>query len=277
ISLGTLRNPGFYAWSDAAYGMELHNLLGKWGLGIFARTDSDIRLGHYTSGQTAQSNLAVKMLIQNDGKVGIGTNTPLELLHVRGSVMAENSAAGASSVRNSGFYTWEDRAYGMELHNNGSKWGLAVFARTDSDIRFGHYSGNQPAQSQLNTKMIIAEDGKVSIGNVSAAPAGYKLYVENGILTEKVKVAVKTSADWADFVFDEQYPLRPINELEQFVRKNKHLPGIPSAGEMVKQGNDLGRTDALLLQKIEELSLYIISLQKQLAQQQKEISQLKNK
>ncbi|MBL7727914.1 MAG: hypothetical protein JNM68_09515 [Dinghuibacter sp.] len=126
--------------------------------------------------------------------------------------------------------------------------------------------------------------GNVRIGNVDATRPGYKLFVETGILTEKIKVAVKTSADWADHVFNQNYPLMPLEQVEAFIQTNKHLPGMPSAQEMVTQGNDLGKTDALLLQKIEELTLHLIEMKKEnrelqrtVQEQAKEIGQLKNK
>jgi hypothetical protein len=114
-------------------------------------------------------------------------------------------------------------------------------------------------------RMVIEADGGVRIGSISTPnPAGYKLYVDQGILTEKVKVAVAGSAQWADYVFKKDYELMPLNDVEKFVKTNNHLPGVPSAAEMVKEGNDLGKTDAKLLEKIEELTLYIISQQKEI-------------
>lgn len=276
-SLAAARNTGFHNWVDRAYGSELHYLNGKWGLAVFARTDSDIRLGHYGGNENAQGNMNVKMLIQPDGKTGIGTTTPLEMLHVKGSVLAENNALSASNVRNKGFYTWTDRAYGMELHNLGGKWGLAVFARTESDIRIGHYAGADTGQAQLSIKMVVRNDGKVGIGAVDASKAGYKLFVEEGILTEKVKVAIKTSADWSDYVFHKNYPLMSIQQVEQFIQTNGHLPGIPSAAEVVNEGIDLGKMNAKLLEKIEELTLYIIDQQKKLDAVQQRLNQLEQK
>jgi trimeric autotransporter adhesin len=113
----------------------------------------------------------------------------------------------------------------------------------------------------------INSDGSVVIGTSSITTPGagslYKLYVEKGILTEKVKVAVSTTTDWADFVFANNYKLKPLKEVETYITANKHLPGVPSANEMVSNGLDVAKSDALLLQKVEELTLYIIELQKQ--------------
>jgi hypothetical protein len=127
---------------------------------------------------------------------------------------------------------------------------------------------------------IKVSTGSITVGNVTQ-PAGYKMYVETGILTEKVKVAIKSSADWADHVFNKEYPLMPLDHVAQFIQQYKHLPGITSAEEMVKEGNDLGKTDAKLLEKIEELTLYLIEIKKenkiQNDLQQKEIETLKEK
>lgn len=123
--------------------------------------------------------------------------------------------------------------------------------------------------SSLTINGNVISTGTLKIGSSSlATPVGYNLYVENGILTEKVKVAVKNSSDWSDFVFAKNYKLKPLSTVESFINENKHLPDVPSASSVVKTGIDVAKMDAILLQKIEELTLYII-------QQQKEINALK--
>jgi hypothetical protein len=74
---------------------------------------------------------------------------------------------------------------------------------------------------------------------------------------------------WSDFVFDKGYKLRPLKEVESFIKTNGHLPEIPSAKEVAKEGIDLGAMDAKLLQKVEELTLYMIELKQELEAQQK--------
>lgn len=98
----------------------------------------------------------------------------------------------------------------------------------------------------------------------------YWLWVKNGIMTERLKVAVKNTGDWKDYVFDKDYKLRTLDEVEDFIKIYKHLPEIPSAEEVVRDGIDVQTMDAKLLQKIEELTLYVIELKK-------EINQLKTK
>lgn len=92
---------------------------------------------------------------------------------------------------------------------------------------------------------------------------GYKLAVVGGILADKIKVAVPGSAQWADYVFAKNYQLMPLAQVEQYIKAHQHLPNVPSAAEMVKEGNDLGKTTAKLLEKIEELTLYMIELKKE--------------
>jgi len=124
--------------------------------------------------------------------------------------------------------------------------------------------GRPEAQFTVSTYGDITTTGTVKIGSSTmTTPTGYGLYVENGVLTSKVKVAVLNSTNWSDFVFAGNYKLKPLKEVESYINANKHLPDVPSANEMVSTGLDVAKSDALLLQKIEELTLYIIELQKQ--------------
>jgi hypothetical protein len=107
--------------------------------------------------------------------------------------------------------------------------------------------------------------GKVWIGDDSPNFAGnYALYVKTGILTEKLKVGVKDTGNWSDFVFEKNYKLPKLSEVEKFVKEQKHLPSIPSATEVVKDGLDVSEISSKLLQKIEELTLYVIEQDKRL-------------
>lgn len=132
--------------------------------------------------------------------------------------------------------------------------------------------------------------GRVYIGNAMLFPnlntigpnfSMYRLLVEGGILTEKVKVALRYDVnggpgnDWADYVFSENYNLMPLREVESFIKANKHLPGIASAEELSKTGLDLGAMQAKQMEKIEELTLHLIEQNKIVEKQSKEIEELK--
>jgi hypothetical protein len=115
-----------------------------------------------------------------------------------------------------------------------------------------------------NLAMKINQNGKVIIGTgISSFPNGYRLFVEEGILTEKLKVSIKNTADWSDYVFARNYKLMPIYSLKRYIIANKHLPGVPSASQMVDQGLDVAKSEASLLAKIEELTLYMIQLKEE--------------
>lgn len=129
---------------------------------------------------------------------------------------------------------------------------------------------------QDNELMRVSRDGKVRMSSTDiATPDGYRLFVEDGILTEKVRVAVEGTADWADYVFADNYNLMPLNEVEAFTKENKHLPNVPSAEDVVNQGLDVAQMDAKLLEKIEELTLYLIEQNKQIEELKAEIKELK--
>lgn len=123
------------------------------------------------------------------------------------------------------------------------------------------------------------DKGRIYIGNdflLSPIGTDFKLYVEGGILTERVKVALRNPAvNWADYVFGEDYKPMPLKEVEAFVKQNKHLPGIESAEDLVKNGLDLAEMQAKQMGKIEELTLYAIEQNKMLEKQSKEIEELK--
>ena len=138
-----------------------------------------------------------------------------------------------------------------------------------------------------SNKTIIYGDmqtGQVLMG--SKQPSGYTfkgtrtLNVVGGILTDSIRLA--PVGDWADYVFSDKYVLRPLPEVEQFIKVNQHLPGIPSGAEVGQKGINLAEINTKLLEKVEELTLYLLQQQKQLdeqkktaEQQQREIDELK--
>ncbi len=135
----------------------------------------------------------------------------------------------------------------------GTSAGIGTFSNTNMRI----------FSNGLSRIMIAASNGNVGIGTDNPT---YKLSVLGNIrCTEAV---VETG--WADYVFEKNYQLPSLNDVEKFILQNKHLPNIPSAAEIEKNGLHLGDTQKRMMEKIEELTLYII-------QQQKEIDALKEK
>jgi hypothetical protein len=115
------------------------------------------------------------------------------------------------------------------------------------------------------TIMEILATGQVKIGNVNVPPptlTPFRLFVGGGIMTEQLKVALSTTTDWADYVFDKSYKLPSLASVEKFINANKHLPNVPSAQDLVNEGVNVVQMQAKMLEKIEELTLYVIQLNK---------------
>lgn len=110
--------------------------------------------------------------------------------------------------------------------------------------------------------MMLKTSGKVVIGDTTqiTTPGNYNLYVQNGILTERVKVSLRSTADWADDAFGKT---PTIAEVSQSIQNNQHLVGMPSAADLVKEGYELKSMDAKLLTQIEWLWQHMIRLEEE--------------
>ncbi len=102
--------------------------------------------------------------------------------------------------------------------------------------------------------------------DISVTASGYDLYVKGGVRATTVKV--DAYVNWPDYVFAPSYDLMSLKETEQFIDQNSHLPGVPSEAEVQKEGIELAEMNAILLKKVEELTLHLIELQKQVNQLQ---------
>ena len=171
---------------------------------------------------------------------------------------------------------WKGLAYTSEGGSSGG-WGLTGNAGTNTTSNFiGTTDNNGLAFRTNNTaRLLINPAGNVGIGTVNISDTTYKLFVEKGIRTRKLKVDA-ASIVWADYVFDKDYKLTSLPELDKFIQQHKHLPGVQSTAEINKNGIDVGENQAVLLKKIEELTLYIIEQDKKAEVQQVTLSQQKN-
>jgi hypothetical protein len=110
------------------------------------------------------------------------------------------------------------------------------------------------------TRIVVkSTDGNVGIGTDKTT--GFKLSVEGKVRAREVFINLDT---WADYVFSDTFCLMPLNELDSFIQVEKHLPDVPSEQEATENPQSVGETQTVLLQKIEELTLYIIQLNKRI-------------
>ncbi|RPH34051.1 MAG: hypothetical protein EHM93_02505 [Bacteroidales bacterium] len=187
-----------------------------------------------------------RLSILHNGNIGIGTTSPTSIFEVNGSV----NDKWTSSIKNDG----------------GSSKGLLV------EVGYGGNDAStimQLGDANGNTRATFKSNGNVGIGITNPQ---YKLTVEGTIAAREVKV---TAEFWSDFVFHPNYKLRTLGEVEQFIKTNSHLPEIPTAAEVKANGVGLGEMNAKLLQKVEELTLYLIEQNKTLKEQQEEMQLLK--
>ena len=220
-----------------------------------------------TSHNHKLSSTEASYLSALSGNTGIGTADPKRRLHVKG---AENVGA---------IFTLEGVEHGyMEFYPEGFAAGRKGYfgyaSKTNEDLTLYNQSemgnlqfitttsGSTLFRAGTNQLMQINSNGKVVIGDIPnmTTPGPYNLYVENGILTEHLRAALKSSSRWSDNAFGKKPSLQ---KMEQHILKNSHLIGVPSANELVKTGIDMVEMDATLLRQIEWLWEYAIETGKE--------------
>ncbi|NQX38361.1 hypothetical protein SAMN05421820_101378 [Pedobacter steynii] len=174
------------------------------------------------------------------GNIGIGTINPLSKFHVQAD--ANTSGAPANSQVLIGGTTNPEKRLSLAYNTSSN------YAELQSQAYTGSY-----------TAIILNPNGgNVGIGTNNPSA---KLAVEGNIKAREIKVE---STVWPDYVFDKDYQLPTLKEIEKHIQEKGHLPGIPSAKEVKENGIELGEMNAKLLQKIEELTLHLIEKDKQL-------------
>ncbi len=214
------------------------------------------------------SGVGAFALVKNvDGSKNLGVGSSSLQENVSGS---DNVGVGFAALRSI-----------SSTSNNVGIGSFAGFSNTGTgNVFIGYNSGRSElgsnklylANSNTTTPLVYGDFSAkfVSIGDIElakrdaiAASGAYGLLVQKGLLTEKIKVALKSSGDWSDYVFEPTYPLMPLEEVESFTKENKHLPNVPSADAMAAGGLDVAETSKMFMEKIEELTLYLIELNKE--------------
>lgn len=235
--------------------------------------------GFWTSSQGWKS-LSIN---KSNGFTGIGTDVPQARLHIMNESQDSDGntfIVGPTNGANLRMGYHEDYAW---IQSHGQKplyinYNLdnplvdnTVFNKTGGTVCIG--------TAVAQTDMKVTVQGNAYIGNFSGAKAfdvahlskGF-LWVEKGVLSEDLALAKVD--EWGDFVFAEDYALMPLSEVEWYIASNKHLPGIPSADILKKDGMDLGEMYAAFMVKIEELTLHAIQHEQQNQEDAEEVASL---
>lgn len=187
--------------------------------------------------------------------------------------------------------------YRMTNNNTGtSSTDGFVIDQFNYNVTLQQYEEGNLTLRNHNAQLILSPNGKVGIGAVnsgyhfnvsgsanitSSLHVGYNMTVGNSMVVSNtlnvgngfycdvngnlmVKSLWVTLSGWSDYVFDDDYRLMPLGEVERYINSHRHLPDVPSAAEVEENGVDVGEMNKILLQKVEELTLYVIDLQKQI-------------
>ncbi len=248
-------------------------------LGFNALTGRDAMKFSYfphnsTSGQTDLMTLDV------NGNVGIGTSSPDAQLAVNGNISLTSFGSLSSNRNPNNNYTNLFLGGGIADQANGSykvitDGGSNYFAAIKMDYSGGNvgaikfYSGQSTGGSSYtisnanleNYARMTIVNGNVGIGTTSPD----KPLTVNGTVHAK-EVLVDTNIQGPDYVFEKDYQLTSLDSIKNYIDQNKHLPEVPSAAAMEKNGVQLGEMNMLLLKKIEELTLYVIELKREVSE-----------
>ncbi len=215
---------------------------------LFRRGENKLELREYGSilfspGATSGQETS-KMVILSNGNVGVGTNSPLAKLDIK-------QTAG----------DWMD----FVSANDGSRYRFHLPASGER-LELGVYDGSSGITHWEVLKII--RNGDIYFGNGQA-----KVNV-NGTL--KARQIIVTNS-WADYVFDNEYRLMALPNLANYILENKHLPDIPAASDIEKDGISVGEMQKNHMVKIEELTLYILQQQKEIDSLKADVQYLKSK
>jgi hypothetical protein len=257
-----------------------NNNYSKWGIEYLDGEDDCYGLNFWrpwNQGGGGWSNYT--LVLSNNDRVGIGTKNPQAKLDVNGDIAAKGtltinkggvtclslgdatgenlfwgtSYIGFNATRNKTTGNWA--VDGDNAHNGGG----VIYSSVAGDIFFVSIPSTGTGAKSL-TDDDIRNNIKLHLSHTG---------------TLKAKHVQVTLANWPDFVFEKDYLLPSLPELEQYITENQRLPNVPSAAEIEADGVNLGEMNAILLQKIEEFTLYILQQEKKISNLQEQINELK--
>ena len=227
-----------------------------------------------TAGATNQSGLDFytdywsRMSITNAGNVGIGVTSPGTKLDVMTTSSLDCIRVGYNGT---GTVRLQPNSLSAGAFNSITLAGDAGIVYAGASIGSGTFGFVIAPWQNATTGIRLDQNGNVGIGTSSTQ--GYMLAVNGSAVF--TKAVVKLYANWPDYVFQPGYYLPSLDSVSKYIRQNDHLPDMPSADSIARNGLDLGANQAALLKKIEELTLYVISISEKNESLQAEVDQLK--
>ena len=211
--------------------------------------------------------------------MGIGTSTPDTELEVNGDLLVRDNANIGNSYKKLSIGSVPSSALGYGTSYIGFN-AERTSVNNWVSIGDGYHNGGAVIYSTIFGDLIFSCIKSDGTGNQYLDDEGIHdkakmILTKTGTLKTN-EVRVKTNV-WSDYVFDSDYKLKTIEEVEKFIKENKRLPDVPAEVDVIENGINLGEMDATLLRKIEELTLYVIELKKENEMMKGEIDKLKTK
>jgi len=263
---------GFFESYDAENGPEPSGWF--WGLNIGHTSDND---SYLYGGQIAIKNNNQNPALYFRSKNVAGIGTWAKIIHsvgnqqINGNLFIRNATAETGFGKGANFVVSNNNTSSFGRHSS------LIFAVDDlgttplsgisgvydtwtstngAGMRMSFFTKDAAAENLPTEKMTITGNGNIGIGTTSPSN---KLEVNGTIRAKEIKVE---AAPWPDYVFADDYQLKDLSEVEQYINANNHLPDVPAAETLEQQGVNLGEMNRILLKKVEELTLYVIQLQK---------------
>ncbi len=218
-------------------------------------------LNFYTRSETDPSSQFNSITMDDKGNLGVGISNPSASLEIN---KADSGIKILTDQSHQPFIT-----LGMSQMD---RWSIGAYEATNNQYKrtFFIYEDHTGVNGSKGVRFAIKPNGNIGIGTLNP---DMKLTVKGNIHAEEVKIDLNVPAP--DYVFKEGYNLRTIEEVEEFIERNSHLPEIPSAKEFKQNGVMQAEMDMNLLKKIEELTLYTIQQQKEIESLKKENEEVK--
>ncbi|MDJ1470287.1 hypothetical protein [Xanthocytophaga flava] len=279
--------------SNIGYQAGYQMTTARYNINLGSRAGNSITTGLYNINIGYSSG---NLLTTGESNVMIGSSSGGVTDGIGNVFLGANTGSNSTNLKSRNVLIGYSSGDGYSFPANKSILMINNQSRATNPLLYGYfhdlslYDTTQRAQLAINTNYIekdftLTVNGPTYIGNFEpnginhefvkdSLLANYYLWVEKGVVSEDFAIgAVK---DWGDYVFSSDYTLHPLSEVEKYIGKHQHLPGIPSAAQLQKDGMSLAMMSKNFMVKIEELTLYAIEQEKQIKELKSQLDQYKD-